>query len=56
MEERLVTVRTYAEMKGVTTVCVYKWERQNKVRTKKIDGVKFVVLTDEEVKQRGMNK
>lgn len=52
MEERLVTVRTYAEMYRVTTECVRKWIRQNKVNWKVIDGVNFVVLTDEEVKQR----
>lgn len=52
MEERLVTVRTYAEMYRVTTECVRKWIRQNKVNWKVIDGVNFVVLTEEEVKQR----
>lgn len=52
MEERLVTVRTYAEMYRVTTECVRKWIRQNKVNWKVIDGVNFVVLTDEEMKQR----
>lgn len=52
MEERLVTVRTYADMYRVTTECVRKWIRQNKVQNKVIDGVNFIVLTDEEVKQR----
>lgn len=56
MEERLVTVRTYAEMYRVTTECVRKWIRQNKVNWKVIDGVNFVVLTDEEVKKRKLNK
>lgn len=48
----LVTIRTYASMYNVTSACVYKWEKQNKIKTTQIDGVKFVVLTDEEVKQR----
>lgn len=52
MEQKLVTVRTYAGIKGVTSVCVYKWIDQGKVNKKVIDGVIFVVLTDEEMKQR----
>lgn len=52
MEQKLVTVRTYAGIKGVTSVCVYKWIEQGKVNKKVIDGVIFVVLTDEEMKQR----
>lgn len=50
MEERLVTVRTYAEMYRVTTECVRKWIRQNKVNWKVIDGVNFIALTDEKIK------
>lgn len=52
MEQNLVTVRTYAGMYGVTPECVRKWVRQKKVQNKVIDGVNFIVLTDEEVKQR----
>lgn len=48
----LVTIRTYAEMKGVTAVCVYKWEKQGKITTTEIDGVKFVELSAEEMQQR----
>lgn len=56
MENNLVTVRTYAEMYRVTPECVRKWIRQNKVQNKVIDGVNFIVLTDDEVKQREQNK
>lgn len=52
MEERLVTTRTYADMRRVTTECVRKWARQGKIKSKVIDGVNFVVLTDEEVEKR----
>lgn len=52
MEQNLVTVRTYAGMYGVTPECVRKWVRQGKVKNKMIDGVNFIVLTDEEMKQR----
>ena len=55
MEERLVTVRTYAEMYRVTTECVRKWIRQKKVASKVIDGVNFVVLTYEELNKRKEN-
>lgn len=50
--KNLVTIRTYADMKGVTTVCVYKWEKQKKISTIEIDGVKFVELSAEEMEQR----
>lgn len=52
MKERLVTVRTYAGMHNVTPECVRKWVRQNKVQNMVIDGVNFIILTDEELKQR----
>ena len=55
MEEKLVTVRTYSLMRNVTAECVRKWIRQKKVQNKIIDGVNFVVLTDEEVKERNNN-
>ena len=48
----LVTIRTYSLMKGVTTECVRKWVKQGKVSNKVIDGVNFVKLTKEEIKQR----
>lgn len=50
--KNLVTVRTYADMKGVTTMCVYKWEKQGKISITEIDGVKFVELSAEEMQQR----
>lgn len=51
-KERLMTFRNYAAMKGVTVPTVYLWERNGKINVENMDGVKFVVLTDEEVKQR----
>lgn len=56
MEQKLVTVRTYAEMYKVTPECVRKWVRQKKVPNKVIDGVNFIVLSDEEMKQRKEGK
>lgn len=47
-----MTFRNYAAMKGVTVPTVYLWERNGKINVENMDGVKFVVLTDEEVKQR----
>lgn len=52
MEDKLVTVRTYADMCKVTTECVRKWVKNGKVKGRSIDGVNFIVLTDEEVKKR----
>lgn len=52
--KNLATFRTYAQLKGVTTMCVYKWEKQGKITTTEIDGVKFVELNAEEMEQ--MNK
>lgn len=52
MEDRLVRTKTYADMRRVTTECVRKWARQGKIKSKVIDGVNFVVLTDEEMQKR----
>lgn len=49
--KKLCTFRKYADMKGVTTMCVYKWEKQGKITTTEIDGVKFVELSEEEMEQ-----
>lgn len=51
-DKNLVTVRTYAGMYGVTPECVRKWVKQGKVKNKVIDGVHFIVLTNEEVEKR----
>ena len=42
-ETNLVTIRTYASEKGVTTATVYKWIELKRVRFTKIDGVLFIV-------------
>ena len=52
MHENLVTTNTYAKMKGVTTECVRQWALQNKVKSIKIDGIRFIELSEEEVKER----
>lgn len=49
----LVTTNTYANMKGVTTECVRQWALQGKVKSVKIDGVRFIKLTEEEMKEGG---
>ena len=55
MHENLVTTNTYAKMKGVTTECVRQWALQNKVKSIKIDGIRFIELSEEEVKERRKN-
>lgn len=52
MYENLVTASTYARMKGVTTECVRQWALQGKVKSVKIDNVRFIKLSEEEVKER----
>lgn len=52
MYENLVTTNTYAKMKGVTTECVRQWALQGKIKSVKIDGIRFIELSKEEVKER----
>lgn len=52
MYDNLVRVDTYARMRGVTPECVRQWAISDKVKTVKIDGIRFVKLTKEEVKER----
>lgn len=52
MYENLVSYQTYANMRGVTQETVRFWARKERIKTVSIDGRLFVVLTDEEVKQR----
>lgn len=52
MYENLVTTNTYAKMKGVTTECVRQWALQGKIKSVKIDNVRFIKLSEEEVKER----
>ena len=52
MYDNLVTTNTYAKMKGVTTECVRQWALQRKVKSVKIDGIRFIKLSDEEMKER----
>lgn len=40
----LRTVKNYAKTKEVTTACVYKWIKKEKVEWVKIDGVIFIIL------------
>ena len=54
MYENLVTASTYARMKGVTTECVRQWTLQGKVKSVKIDNVRFIKLREAEVK-KGQN-
>lgn len=52
MYDNLVTTKTYANMKGVTTECVRLWALKGKIKSVKIDGVRFIVLdgNDKDVK------
>ena len=50
--DNLVTTNTYAKMKGVTTECVRQWALQNKIKSVKIDGIRFIELSEEEMKER----
>lgn len=52
MYENLVSYQTYANMRGVTQETVRFWARKGRINTVSIDKRLFVVLTDEEVKQR----
>lgn len=52
MYDNLVTTNTYARMKGVTTECVRQWALQNKIKSIKIDGIRFIELTKEDIKER----
>lgn len=52
MYEDLVTTSTYAKMKGVSTECVRLWALQGKVKSVKIDGVRFIKLSEDEIKER----
>lgn len=50
--DNLVTTNTYAKMKSVTTECVRQWALQGKVKSVKIDGIRFIELSEEEMKER----
>ena len=52
MYDNLVSYQTYANMKGVTQQAVRLWAEKGTIKTVTIDKRLFVVLTDEEVKQR----
>lgn len=52
MYDNLVSYQTYANMKGVTQQSVRLWAEKGTIKTVSIDKRLFVVLTDEEVKQR----
>lgn len=49
--KNLVTVRTYSLYKGWTAVYTYKLMKEGKVKHTTIDGVKFIVLDDQEYQQ-----
>lgn len=55
MYDNLVTTNTYAKMKGVTTECVRQWALQGKIKSVNIDGVRFIKLSEEELKGRRNN-
>lgn len=56
MYENLMTYSHYARWKDRTQQTVRDWVAIGKVKSVNIDGRLFVVLTEEEVKQRKENK
>lgn len=46
--ERLLTVKSYADFKKVSTTAVYAWIAQGKVNCMKINEVQFIQLEKEE--------
>lgn len=43
---KLKTVRNFANMKGKTTQWAYEQIKKERVKTKEIDGVKFIIIND----------
>lgn len=43
-EEKLVTIKTYADQKKCSVTWVYRLAERGDIKIKEIDGVKFVVL------------
>lgn len=52
MYDNLVTTNTYAKLKGVTTECVRQWALQGKIKSVKIDGIRFIELSEDDIKER----
>lgn len=48
---RLVTVRHYAELRGVVRETVAQWIRKDAVDSVMIDGVRFIILKPDEYKE-----
>lgn len=46
--EKLIKVSTYAREHGISTTMVYKMISSGSVECREIDGVKFIVTSDEE--------
>lgn len=49
--DNLVTVRTYTNFKGWTVAYTYRLMKEGRISYTEIDGVKFVILTDSELKE-----
>jgi hypothetical protein len=45
-KEKLITIRNYANSKGITTQYVYFLIKAGKLKYQEIDGVKFIVVED----------
>ena len=50
--DRLVTVRHFADMMGVTTTSVYAWMAQGKAKGIRIDGVTFVIVDNDSINDK----
>lgn len=47
--ENLIKVKSYADMKGVTVPWIWRLIKSNKLECIYIDGMCFIVLSDEEL-------
>lgn len=47
MEKNLITVRNYALFKKQTESYIHRQCRDGKIKTHEIDGVRFIVVSDE---------
>lgn len=49
--KNLVTVKTYSDFKRWSTTYTYRLIKEGKLKNVEIDGVRFIILDDDEYKQ-----
>ena len=52
VEKKKITVREYADMTGIGVTTVYRYIKQGKLETEKVDGVSYVVFNENQVEMR----